>query len=405
MQLQHGCVFGYLSAAMTSSRSTSITGACLALLLAGCGDGLTGAPPTYPGTDTLGATAVAAPFTASTNAPRTIQVSLSSEALGQRGFSYTPAPAAGDLVFVDGWELRFSRILVTVKNVRLNAPGGSASDPASVGAAVAINPRAYAVNAHTAGPLTGASGGEETATPLFVFTAADSGAPLDASTRYALSYDVVAATRAATNVNLDAGDVAAYETMISRGWTQLIEGTATYRGAAPAADSPFASYPTAVRFSFGFGAPARYMNCRNPDNGSSDAPGVQPSTAGRARAQLTFHMDHAFWEALNREDPPLHFDAMAARAMGSGAMATLSLDDLAGVVPTNLRDRMNRAVPDRGGQTMGYTPRNPAALSYDPAGATGINDLRDFVAFSARAAAHLNADGLCAVRPSGALTW
>ncbi|MFO0645612.1 MAG: hypothetical protein U0326_05190 [Polyangiales bacterium] len=378
----------------------------LALLLAGCGDdGLTGAPPTYPGTDTLGATPVAAPFTASTNTPRTVQVSLSSETLGQQGFAYTPTPAAGDLVFVDGWEVRFSRILVTVKNVRLNARGASASDPAAVGASVALNPRAYAVNAHAAGPLTGASGGEETAIPLFVFTAADSGAALDAATRYALSYDVVAATRSATNVNLDAGDLTAYESMISHGWTQLIEGTATYRGVAPAAESPLASYPTTVRFSFGFGAPARYMNCQNPDNGADDAPGVQPSAVGRARAQLTFHMDHAFWEALNREDPPLHFDAMAARATGTGAMATLSLDDLAGVAPTNLRDRMNRPVPDRGAQTAGYTPRNPAALSYDPAGASGINDLRDFVAFSARASAHLNADGLCAVRPSGPITW
>lgn len=375
-------------------------------LAAGCSDATpAGVAPTYPGTDTLGRTPVQSAFTTASNTPRTIQVSISSEGFGQQGFPYTAAPPAGEPVFVDGWEVRFTRILVTVKNVRLNAPGASASDPASVGASVALNPRAYAVNVQKAGPVTGASGGEETAIPLFVFTAADSGAALDSTVRYAFSYDTVPATMAATNVNLDDGDQTAYQTMITRGWTQLIEGTATYRGTAPAAGSPFTSYPTAVRFSFGFGAPSTYANCVNPDNGASEAPGVQPSANGRARAQITFHMDHAFWEALGREDPPLHFDPIAARATGSGAMGMVTLDDLMGVVPTNLRDRMNRAVPDRGGQTMGYTPRNAMALSLDPGGTAGINDLRDFVAFSTRASGHLNADGLCAVRPAGALRY
>ena len=392
----------------TSHQTSPRVAALLAMLtLAACGDDATpnGAAPVYPGTDALGDSPVAAPFTTSTNAPRTIQVSVSSESLGQQGFDYNATPAMGDLVFVDGWELRFTRILVTVKNVRLNERGASVTDPASVGAAVATNPRAYAINAHRAGPLTGASGGGETAIPLFVFTAADSGASLDTATRYALSYDVVAASMAATNVNLDAADLGAYRSMISRGWTLLIEGDATYRGVAPSAGTVFEGYPTAVHFSFGFGAPARYLNCRNPDNGGEDTPGVQPSAVGRARAQLTFHMDHAFWEALNREDPPLHFDQFASRAQSSGGSFSVALDDLVGVIPTNLRDRMNRPVPDRGTQTMGYTARNPAALSFDTGGASGVSDLRDFVAFSARASGHLNADGLCFVRPSAAITY
>lgn len=379
----------------------------VAAMAAGCGDDGTpaGTPPVYPGTDALGATPVPAAFTAMSNDPRSIQVSVSSEDFGQRGFRYTAMPTMGEPVFVDGWELRFTRILVTVQNVRLNRPGTNPSDPASVGAAVATNPRAYAVNVQKAGVLTGSGGGEETAIPLFVFRSDSAGRALDPTVRYALSFDVVPATLASTNVNLDAADRTAYETMVSRRWTQLIEGTATYRGAAPAMGSPFASYPTAVAFSFGFGAPAAYLNCDNPDNGAKGLPGVQPSATGRARAQLTFHMDHTFWEALGREDPPLHFDPIAARANGMGAMGQVTLDDLAGVAPTNLRDRMMRPVPDRGGQTMGYTPRNPLALSLDLGGTAGINDLRDFVVFSTRAAAHLNADGLCAVRPSAPFAY
>ncbi len=387
--------------------SASARAAALAFALCGCSDGAnpSGAPPVYPGTDTLGATPAPLAFTAMTNAPRTIQVSISSEVFGQRGFAYSAAPPQGEPVFVDGWEVRFTRVLVTVKNVRLNGPGATPTDPASVGAAVAANPRAYAVNVQREGPLTGAGGGEETAIPLFVFTASDRGAALDATTRYALSYDLVAATTSATNVNLDAADLTAYQTMITRGWTELIEGAAAYRGVAPPTGSAFASYPTRVRFSFGFGAPAGYVNCENPDNGGEGRPGVQPSATGRARAQLTLHMDHFFWEALGREDPPLHFDPIAARAQGSGAEATVTLDDLADVAPTNLRDRMGRTVPDRGGQTMGYTARDPAAVSLDLGGASGVDDLRTFAVLSARAAGHLNADGLCAVRPTGPLRY
>lgn len=364
-----------------------------------------GAPPSYPGTDTLQATPMAPAFTPMTSAPRTVQVSISSESFGQQGFPWSASPPAGEPVFVDGWALRFSRILVTVKDIRLNGPGTTPSDPAAVGAAVALNPRAYAVNVQRTGSLTGAGGGDETAVPLFVFAAADSGASLDATVRYALSYDLVTATRQATNINLDGDDLTAYQRMIDRGWTQLVEGTATYRGATPAAGSAFASYPTAVSFSFGYGAPARYANCVNPDNGGDATPGVQPSATRHARAQLTLHMDHLFWEALGREDPPLHFDPMAARATGDASAARVTLDDLVGVVPTNLRDRMNRSVPDRGAQTMGYTARNPMALSLDPGGASGINDLRDFVVYSARASGHLNADGLCAVRSTGPLRF
>lgn len=383
---------------------------CLSLavpLAVGCGDTtgpMTGSPPVYPGTDALGATPVTPAFTRAVNEPRTIQVSTSSEGFGRRGFDYSATPPAGEPVFVDGWEVRFTRILVTVKNVRLNRPGSTPSDPASVGAAVATNPRAYAVNVQKAGPVTGAGGGEETAIPLFVFRSDAQGAALSTTTRYALSYDVVAATTASTNVNLDAADLTAYQTMVTRRWTQFVEGTATYRGAL-ATDAPFTAYPTTVRFTFGFGAPTAYLNCANPDNGAKDMPGVQPSATASARAQLTFHMDHTFWEALGREDPPLHFDHLAARAMTMGTMGVVTMDDLTGVVPTNLRDRMMRTVPDRGAQTMGYTARNPMALSLELGGTAGINDLRDFVAFTTRASAHLNADGLCAVRPSAPITF
>ena len=341
-------------------------------------------------------TPVAPAFTSTTSAPRTINVSITGEGEAQEGFDYTATPAMGARVFVDGWEVRFSRVLTTVANVRLNRPGTSPSDRSVVGAAVFTSPRAFAVDLAKRGPLTGSDG--DTAIPLMVISGADGGGALDPSVRYAFSYDLVRARAEAVNVNLDAEGVSAYEEMLRRGWTWRVEGTATYRGAAAMAGTAFASYPTTVNFSFGFGADARYINCDNPENGP-DAPGVAPGAGAAGTAQVTVHVDHLFWGALGVEDPPLRFDPFAARARGDGAARAVTLDDVMGVVPTNLRDRMNNAVPDRGGQTSGYTPRNPNAVSFDLGGNTGIADVRDFVAFSQRASGHLNGEGLCAVRP------
>jgi hypothetical protein len=161
-----------------------------------------------------------------------------------------------------------------------------------------------------------------------------------------------------------------------------------------------------VRFRYGFSAPASYINCANPENGMGDAAGIAPRTTGAARGQITLHMEHLFWLRLNVEDPAAHFDHLAARAtpgaMGQPALSVL--DDLAGVTANNIVDRMMRPVADRGDQTMGYT-RLGERLTAELNGASGIDDLRGFMAFSARSMAHLNADGLCFVRPPGPIRF
>lgn len=343
-------------------------------------------------------------FGSMTNDPRAILVTVSGEAAATEGFAYSATPAEGDLVFVDGWQVNMTRVLTVIGNVRLNRPGNMPSDPSVVGAAVAADPRSFAVNLTRPGPIEGA-GGEGSAWPLVAFRNGVNGLTLDPAQRYAFSYDVIAATAAAENVNLDADDVALYRTMITRGWSVYAEGTATYRGQAPEATSAFASFPTTVRWQVAYGAPAAYLNCNNPDNGAEGAPGVQPSANGAYRAQITFHLEHWFWGALQVEDPPLHFDPFAARAAVTGAQGEVTLDALQGVVPSNLQDRMMRPLGDRGGQTRGYTVRNPAALSFDTGGVSSVRDLRDFVAFSGRANAHLNGEGLCFVRPMGELRF
>jgi hypothetical protein len=337
------------------------------------------------------------------NAPNTINVTITSEEEGQHGIHYDPMPAMDEIVIVDGWEIHFDSIITTISNVRLNEPGTMPADPSMVGALVAQEPRSFAIDVHKRGSFPSAGGGDATAIPLFAFRQSASGAALNPMVRYAFSFDISAASPTATNVNLSREQYADYQEMIAKRWTVLIKGRADYRGRPAMPGSVFADYPTSVRFRYGFGAPASYINCDNPDNGGMDgAPGVAPRATGPARAEITLHMEHLFWLRLNVEDPPAHYDVFAARAtpgsMGMPAVSTM--DDLMGVVPTNLVDRMMRPIPDRGDQTTGYMPMGMRLVAQTN-GASGIDDMRSFVAYAVRSFAHLNSDGLCVVRPTG----
>ena len=348
-------------------------------------------------------------FSARADAPRTVQVSASGEALGQRGFAYSSSPAEGELVFVDGWEVRFERYLVVIDHVALNQPGPDPDKRDLLGPTVVEGRGPWVVDLHKVGPLVGAGGSPETAVPLTVLTAS-----FDTTRGYALSYATAPASYALRNTNLVEADRSALLEMIEHGWVKYIAGTATYRGRTPSdsVDSSFAAYPTQVHFQLGLADPARYVNCHNPEIGEADEPknrGVRPSGSGAVRAQLTFHTDHLFWDQVDVEGAPLRFDALAARVQGFGsdpsAPHELSLDDLAEVSPTALVDRQGSAVEDRGSQTQGYERGLVAPPVYGTQGASGLSDLRSFVAYNNRAQGHLNSDGLCLVEPTAELSF
>lgn len=345
-----------------------------------------------------------APSAASEGAPRTIEVLASGEVLGQFGIAYSPRPRRGDFVFVDGWALQFTELIVTVGELRIEGRGPSPDDQSRVGAPVARLARAFAIDLQKPGPRDGAGGRPETAHLLHVFARTDRGEALDPESKYSFSFAFQTSRADAVNVNLGPAQQALYRDMIARGWSTLVRGRAQYRG-TPAAAPPFGEYPVEVAFSFGFGAPAQYINCDNPENAAGDPRGVQPNATRAVRAQITLHADHVFWSALQIEHPPLRFDPFAARAQTAGPLGRLSLDDLATVAPTNLRDRQGRRVPDRAGQTLGAAVPDPEAVSFSPNGAASVRDLRDFVAYSTRAAGHLNGEGLCAVRALRPFTY
>lgn len=347
-------------------------------------------------------------FSSRDDAPRSVQVSASGEALAQRGYDYESSPGAGEPVFVDGWELRFSRYLVVIDKVGVYQQGSDPDVRESVGKPVVERRGPWIVDLKKSGPLVGAGGSPETAVPLTVLTA-----DFDTTRTYAFSYETGAASFGVHNTNLRMADRDALLEMIDHGWVKYIEGTATYAGRAASAsvDSSFQSYPKRVHFVFGVSDPARYVNCHNPEIGESDEPknrGVRPGADGAVRAQITMHSDHAFWDQADVEGTPLRFDALAARAQGFGddqAVHELRLEDLAEVSPSALRDLRGEPVRDRGEQTSGYARGAVAPPVYGTNGVEEISDLRSFVAYNNRAQGHFNSDGLCLVQPTAALSF
>lgn len=345
----------------------------------------------------------------------TIAVQISGEELGTDGFLF---PTGSEVTLVDGWEIEFTHVLVTVGEVTVSEdPDLAPSDQSQTGEAVAHAHGAFAVDLHREGSVPGA-GGEGTATPLLTLTGQDlrDGAPFAADQRYAFSYEVLAASAGAERVNFagDAEAEAAYEEMIAKGYAVLYVGRATFKGSTCATSDPaydFAQIPTTIDFRLGFATPASFINCQNQENQGEPFPdeeyqrgiAVLPNEA--ALAQITLHLDHPFYSDVEHE-PALYFGQMAARLVGQPAGTVLTEEHLAGVDPTAFTDGAGAPLPWRAcdgsalplGAQMGFetgsVPVNPAG---DPASA--LRDYGDFVRYVQSTQAHLNGgEGLCYVQ-------
>jgi hypothetical protein len=240
------------------------------------------------------------------------------------------------------------------------------------------------------------------------------GSPAFSTTsKYAFGFDLIAPAGDVQNVNLDDEAQAAYATMAQQAWTVWLAGTATWKGASstPAcrqtqAGYDFGRYAKTFRFSLGFKAPVTFKNCVNPELSPADSRGVQTQANAETIAQLTFHLDHPFWEAL-QEDAPLRLDALAARtsvdAGVSPALATVTQDQLAGLDFQALTDAQGLAIPWRTCGPLLSPERTTGTVAYDPqnvavnpaGGAAGLKDLLDYMTWNLSTFGHLNNDGLC----------
>lgn len=360
-----------------------------------------------------------------------LTVTISGEGAAVTGFAFPPA-SADDHAFVDGWSVKFERILVTVDDIVLSdGPDTSPTDQSLTGAVVARAKGPWAVDMTKPGAITDIRpqslsplhddhdhGSEDVlaknpnAQPLARFETLDGNRDFDPSRRYAFGFDIVAARAGANPTNLDAAAQADYAEMVSKGLSVLYVGTATFRGGASCTSSEpeykgFQKLPTMVKFRFGFHSPTKYSNCQNTDlrgkafDGEEAQRGVQVSEHGGTVAQITLHVDHPFWNTVDHDASELYFDQMAALASDDG---TLVIDDLAKADFTSFKDRDGNALPWRSciasrPVKSGVRRFDSGSVPFDPSGApaSALRNYADFVTYQQSTQGHLNADGLCAV--------
>ena len=358
------------------------------------------------------------PFTSPGNSapPGQILVTASGEVLALGGYAFPPAKD-GDPAFVDGWDVRFTHVLVTLDAIRLHdTPDRSPTDQSVVGGLVAELRGPWAVDLHKGGPLAGKGGSDEQAVAIALFANQNKngGAAFDPTVRYAFGYDAIAATPDARNVDLDAEGLSLYAQMIANRYVVLYAGTATWKGgsackAGPGATYDFGKLPKTVRFTFGFATPTSYVNCQNPDNdpapafaGEEHQRGVQIKASAGVVAQATFHTDHPFWESVVH-DSPAHFDMIAGRYAGATS-ADAVLEDLIGVDLTNVTDRGGGAMAWRS-CLPSYTAKagtlafDPQSVPVSPGGTPdkALRDLYDLMVYDQSTQGHLNSNGLAFV--------
>jgi hypothetical protein len=344
-----------------------------------------------------------------------IVFTASGEVLALGGYDF-PAAAGAEVVFVDGWEVKFTELLVTVDKITLSEdPDTDPGDESKTGAKVAELTGPWAIDLHKGGPLPGKGGADEQAVEIGKIDNQNKNGdkPFAADARYAFGFDVVRASESAKLVNLDDQGKADYELMKQKGYAVLYVGTATFKGTACTPANPaFDKLPKVVNFKIGFASPTTYINCQNPDNDPAEAlageeheRGVVTKANQSVTAQLTLHTDHPFWQGFVHDSPP-HFDPIAARYVGVMGTPTATLEDMEAVDPTSFKDNEGTPLPWRS-CTPDYTPPDNGTMHFDTGGipvdlkgdpSKSIRHFADFMTYSQSTQGHLNSDGLCFVK-------
>ncbi len=339
----------------------------------------------------------------------TIQVTMSGEAYGVRGLAF-PAINPGDPVLLDGWDIQFSEILVTVDKIKLSEePDRSPSDQSMTGKQVAEADGPWAVDVHKGGPLLGKAGNGEQAVLITTIENQNLNghAPFDNTMRYAFGFDFIPAKASAKNVNLDAQGMTDYQTMIANGWDSYYVGTATLKSATSCITSDptfdYTKLPGTVSFKWGFHTPTTYINCQNPDNdpapglnGEDHERGIQVKSNAVSTAQITFHTDHPFFDQTLEGGPLEFFGQYAALAInGESSLTQLSAANPE-QLPTPWRSCNSAMTPPDHNPRMDFNlmgvPYKTTASS-----ATSLQNYGEFMDYTVSEHGHLNSDGYCYV--------
>jgi len=363
-------------------------------------------------------TAAAVGCSADTGGGGTVRFTASGEVLALGGYAFPPADD-GDPAFVDGWDVRFEELLVTLDNMTLSEnPDRSPTDAAQTERPVARVRGPWAVDLHEGGPLRGKGGSDEQAVAIASIDNQNlnGGAAFDDGVRYAFGFDIVTADDGANQINLDEAARADYATMVENGWSVMYVGTATWKGSdCSTSDRSYAfdGLPKMVRFKLGFASPTTYLNCQNPDNDPAKPLGDEEHQRGisiksnaATIAQATVHTDNPFWESFEH-DAPAHFDQLAARAKQVDGEWTVTMDDAEALAFTAFEDAGGKRLPWRSCLDSYTPPDNALAMHFDSLGipyepggdpTQVLRDYRDFMTYAQSTQGHLNSDGLCFVK-------
>jgi hypothetical protein len=265
----------------------------------------------------------------------TLVVTASGEEAAEAGFPVDVGTEVLELV--DGWELQFDAIVVSIRQFDLRdgqgAPADIEADP------VVVDLRL----------------GEPT---LWRLEGVPSGRWSDVRYRFAPP----------TEASRPVGDVNPEHVSIMRagGYAMWIEATAT-----EGSDT--------VEVAWGLPLNVLHVRCVN---GVDDTDGVVIRRGGITEAEITVHLDHLFFDSLAEDEADMRFEAMAAVA------------DVDGVVTLDALSTQSLSDPqDRGGETI---MEGGAPLVYDPGPfALDAPNLREFLLVAAGTMGHFNGEGHC----------
>lgn len=266
----------------------------------------------------------------------TLALSVSGEDAAEVGF---PVPGVEELVFADGWSVRFDKYLIGLGRVRVASSDG----------AVGVEDDEIVVVDLTAGEQQ-------------VFTFEE----VPARRWDDFGYDILPPTASARVV----GGVAEADVqrMIDGGFNYWIEGVAT-RG------------ERSRRFAWGLAAPTRNDRCVNASDGT---PGVVVRNNATAPYQITLHLDHLFYDRLGAHDgASMRFEAIAAAADDQGVIHWEDLADR----------RLSMLVDTEGNPIVAEAGAPPL---YDTAGVPGADEnLQAYLLAASRSQGRFHGEGEC----------
>jgi len=255
--------------------------------------------------------------------PGTVTASIWGEEYIQDRIPAAATPEADG--FQNGWEIRYTKFLVSIGDLSVaSSAGGEAG-------------RLQAVRVYDLHTLVG---------PLEIGRM-----PSLPSRRYdRVSYRIAPVDAQATMANATPADVAL---MRAGNHSVYVEGQGTRMG-------------TTVRFRWGFGGTVSYTNCHS----SETEVGLAVPSGGTARAQITVHGDHLFYDDLQSPEAKLRFDLIArADANRDGEVTLVEL-----------------AAIDLTTAPMGQ---------YGTGARSDVRNVRDFITSLVATVGHFNGEGHC----------